>query len=96
MQIEFDKIAEYMGELCGAAKHDLNTANPSDVGLNGVPVMGWRQAYFEGCKDMAQGIFSRIPEEHREAVKAATQAAFTRAFDEAAKLHAAELAGTPQ
>lgn len=87
MEIECDKIAEYVGELCGAAKHDSNTADPTEVGLNGVPVFGWRQAYFEGCQDMANGIFSRVPTEHQEAFKATALAAFERSFQEAKKAH---------
>ena len=62
----FEKIAEYVGELTAAAKHDWKTANPSDVGMNGVPIVGWRDAYHEGCRDMANGVFTRVPEEIRE------------------------------
>ena len=72
----FNKIAEYMGELYGAAKHDLTASNPADVGLNGVSVIGWREAYLEGCKDMAEGVVTRIPEDIREAVKAIVRASF--------------------
>jgi hypothetical protein len=93
MQVEFDKIAEYMGELCGAARHDWTIADPSDVGLNGVPIKGWRAAYFEGCKDMAEGIASRLPEELRETVKEVVQAAFHKSFTEAAAAAQTESAG---
>lgn len=76
MQIEFDKIAEYLGELYAAAQHDLKTANPADVGIGGVPVVGWRQAYVEGCKDMVEGVVTRVPDQQREEVKTAVLAAF--------------------
>ena len=59
---ELSAIAKYMGELCGAAKQDWLTANPADVGLNGICIVHWREAYFEGCKDMASGIYNRLPE----------------------------------
>lgn len=65
----YEPVAAYIGELYAAALHDLETANPSDVGLNGVPIRAWREAYLEGCKDMAEGIVTRIPEQHREAIK---------------------------
>lgn len=60
MNADLDKIAEYAGKLCGAAQRDLNEAKPEDVGLNGMPVLGWRKAYLEGCKDMANGVAAQI------------------------------------
>lgn len=80
MLIEFDQIAEFMGSLCGAARHDWVDASPEDVGMHGVPIKGWRHAYFEGCKDMAEGIAARLPEEYREKVKEIAQASFHKAF----------------
>lgn len=83
MQIEFDKIAEFMGELCGAARHDFVSADPADVGLYGIPVRGWREAYFEGCKDMAEGITAQLPEEYHETVREIARKAFSKAFEAA-------------
>ena len=82
MQIEFDGIAEFMGHLCGAARHDWASADPGDVGMHGVPIKQWRDAYFTGCKDMAEGIASKLPEEYRETVKQIAQAAFSKSYAE--------------
>lgn len=83
-----DKVANCVGELCGAAKHDMLVADPSDVGLNGIPIAQWRAAYFEGCNDMANQISSLVPAEHREAFEAQAHAAFARSFANAEKAHA--------
>lgn len=83
MNFEFEKIAEFLGELCGAAKHDLDTADPAAVGMDGTPVRGWRAAYYEGCTDMASGALSRVPEEHQEAAKAIMQDFYKRSYEEA-------------
>ncbi len=66
---ELAVVAKYVGELWAAAKHDLETATPADVGLNGISIVGWRRAYLEGCKDMAEGIATRLPEAVREDFK---------------------------
>jgi hypothetical protein len=76
--VELDKIADYMGELCGAARRDLDAADPRDVGLNGMPVKQWRAAYLEGCQDMANGIASKLPKECQETIKNIVTAAFER------------------
>lgn len=55
------KISKAMGELYGAAAKDVEAADPADVGLNGMPVRGWREAYLEGCKDMADRVGSQFP-----------------------------------
>lgn len=81
MQIEFNEIAHYIGELCAAAHHDHVNADRSDVGLNGVHIASWRQAYFEGCKDMADGILSRVPEAQREELKEFIRSVFSEEFN---------------
>ena len=83
MQIELDRLADFMGKLCGTARYDWVSADSGDVGLHGVPIKQWRDAYFEGCKDMAEGIASLVPVECRETMKQIAQASFTKAFDEA-------------
>lgn len=75
MQIEADEIIAYMGTLYGAALHDLETANPSDVGLNGVSIVEWRKAYLEGIKDTVGGIVTRVPDEKRGEVAIAIRTA---------------------
>lgn len=84
-EIDLAALASVMGELCGAARYDLTATDPADVGLNGVPVVGWRDAYFTGCKDMADTVLSALPAEHQEAFTEAARAAFTKGFDDAAK-----------
>ena len=69
MQIELDRLADFMGKLCGTARYDWVSADPGDVGLHGVPIKQWRDAYFEGCRDMAEGIASLVPVECRETLK---------------------------
>ena len=89
------KIAERLGNLCGAARYDWVSANPADVGLHGVPIKQWREAYFEGCKDMAQNVTAALPEGEQERVKEIARAAFDKAFKEAetgSKTEDAELA----
>lgn len=81
MQIEFNEIGHYIGELCAAAHHDYVTADQSDVGLNGMHIASWRQAYWEGCKDMADGILTRVPEAHRDELKEFIRAVFSEEFD---------------
>lgn len=65
-------VAQYIGNLYGAAWHDAETANPSDVTFDGTAVSAWRRAYLEGCKDMANGVAARLPE-MKDAVLAAFQ-----------------------
>lgn len=71
-----EEILSYVGTLVGAAKKDLDAANPADVGLHGIPIKQWRAAYYEGCKDMADGIVTRIPEGERDEAIAAIKAAY--------------------
>ncbi len=82
MQIEFENIALYIGNLCAAAKYDLEHANSSDVVLNGMSIVGWRQAYLEGCKDMAEGILERIHGSLRQAAKKSVIDAFNEKVSE--------------
>lgn len=81
--IDLDALAMKIGELCGAARHDWSTANYEDVGLNGMPIKGWREAYFEGCTDMANMVLAAMPVEDQDAFKAAAKAAFSKSFDAA-------------
>jgi hypothetical protein len=60
---------KYLGELYAAAKHDFEQAGWDEIGLHGVPIKHWREAYCEGIKDAAEGFASRLPEDQREAVK---------------------------
>ncbi len=83
MNVNLDKVAEAMGELCGAARGDWVTASPADVGMHGLPVKAWREAYFEGCKDMAEKIAAQVPEEWQARVQELSRAAFTKAFEAA-------------
>lgn len=92
---EIEIIARYMGELCGAARHDWSVAGYDEVGMDGVPIKGWRAAYFKGCKDMAEGITSRLPAEYHETMKEIAKAAFTKTFDEAQAAHAKAVAPRP-
>lgn len=77
MDAPFQEIAAYMGLLVGAALHDRDIAEPADIGLYGMPIKQWRDAYLEGCKDMATGVTARVPEAIREDFKAAVLAAVT-------------------
>lgn len=79
-------IIQYIGELWAAATHDHETADPADVGMGGVPIKAWRNAYREGVKDMAEGIVSRLPKDQQETTIAAIR---ERATDELNKLRAA-------
>ena len=76
MNVEIDDLAKYMGELCGAAKHAYDTADPSDVGLHGIPIKLWRDAYYEGCTDMVHGLINRLPKEIQQEIGAIVTAAF--------------------
>ena len=78
------KLAEQIGGLCGAARYDWLSADPSEVGLDGVPVKGWRDGYFEGCKDMADKALSCVPEVHHEKFREIAKTAFSKAYDDAA------------
>ncbi len=74
-------IAKYMGELCGAARSDWSSVGYDEIGMNGTPIKEWRQAYFEGCKDMAEGITARLPEEYHEAMRKIARDEFAKAFE---------------
>lgn len=83
IEIELDKLASKVGELCGAARHDWSVASYADVGMNGMPIKGWRAAYDEGCRDMAGAVLSALPEEHRQAFMDASRAAFDKGLEDA-------------
>lgn len=76
IEASLEEVASYIGSLYAAAKHDLESASPGDVGLDGVSIVGWRQGYLEGCKDMAEGIITRLPESERERLRPKMLAAF--------------------
>jgi hypothetical protein len=87
-----DQVLAIMGEQVAAARHDWETCDPGDVGLNGVIIKQWREGYMEGCKDMVNVIVSRVPEDQRKEVGDKITASFKA---EGEKLK--ELAGrTPQ
>lgn len=81
VEIDLIAVAEKMGTLAGAARADWANADPADVGVHGVPVKQWRDAYFVGCKDMAEAVAAALPEAERERVKEIVQTAFTLAFN---------------
>ena len=61
-----DEVLAVIGEQVAAARHDWETCDPADVGLNGVVIKQWREGYYEGCKDVAQIMVGRLPKEHQE------------------------------
>jgi hypothetical protein len=73
---DFKPIAKLIGEMMAAATHDLKTADPSDVGMNGVPIRAWREAYAEGCKDMANKVVSGFATEQFATAKQNVMEAF--------------------
>lgn len=73
----FLSIAAYTGELTAAATHDLQAADPSDVGMNGVSIVEWRKAYLEGCRDMANGVYSRVDEKMKAGFEKVAREAFS-------------------
>lgn len=76
----FKEIAEYIGELMGAATHDFKEASWEDVDMRGMSIKGWREAYCEGIKDLSDGILSRIPEHQQEQFKEIGKASFADAL----------------
>lgn len=91
LEVAQPAIIEYLGNLYGAAKHDWETANPADVGLHGIPVKAWRDAYLEGIKNSASGVVSKFPAREQEATKALFHETAARAA-----LQAQENAAPPQ
>ncbi len=83
IEIDLDKLADKVGGLCGAARADWSAANYEDVGMNGMPIKGWRAAYDEGCRDMAGAVLSALPEACHEAFRTASRAAFDKSLAEA-------------
>lgn len=88
MQVDFTEAMIGIGKLMAAATHDLKTADPSDVGLGGIPVRAWREAYAEGCRDMANKVSTSLPESMHPEIKQAVMTAFNEEF---ARLEAATL-----
>lgn len=72
-------VIDYIGTLLNAARADLKAADPADVGMSGIPITAWRGAYLEGCRDMASGVLSRLPEGIREQAIAEVKAALSKA-----------------
>lgn len=79
-----EDVLSYIGELCGSAWKDMSDADPADVGLYGVPIKQWRGAYYEGCKDMADGIVTRIPDADRPEAITTIKAAYDKAAHDTA------------
>lgn len=50
------KIAEAIGELYAAALSDYAAVGYEEIGLHGIPIKVWREAYAEGVKDMAGNV----------------------------------------
>jgi len=71
-----DEIAAYIGRLYAAAKHDAETCDPSDVGMDGIPIVAWRRAYLEGCKDMAEGVATYVGAARHDDFKNAARASY--------------------
>lgn len=82
----FSSIAAYTGELTAAAKHDLQSADPADVGMNGVSIVEWCKAYLEGCRDMANGVYTRVDEKMKAGFEKAARAAFDATLAEEKRL----------
>ena len=61
-----DEVLTAMGEQVAAARHDWETCDPGDVGLNGVVIKQWREGYYEGCKDVVQSMVGRLPKDHQD------------------------------
>ncbi len=86
MRDDLKKVAAGIGELYAAAMHDYQIASWNDVGLHGVPIKVWREAYAEGCKDMATAVGARLDDADKDDFKAEVLAAI--------KQHAPEPAAT--
>lgn len=78
MRDELERLAEGIGELYAAARHDYAMASWDDIGLHGVPIKHWREAYVEGCKDMAGKVASALDEAEREVFVVAVREALDR------------------
>lgn len=76
MALEAAEITAYMGELYAAAMHDLKSADPGEVDMHGMSIVGWRGAYLEGIRDTIAGIVTRVPDERRPQIEAAIKSAF--------------------
>lgn len=64
------KSIEAAAQLIAAARRDWEDADPEAITLNGVPQTGWRQAYVEGCQDMATKILTQLNVTQGEAMAA--------------------------
>ena len=92
MSDELARMAHRAGKMHAAAHHDYEEASWDWVGLYGVPIKHWREAYAEGCRDMIMAFGAALDEQH----KAPFGDALTKAFHEAiASLQREALAEAP-
>jgi hypothetical protein len=78
MHADLKRIAEKIGELYAAARYDFAIASPDDIGFGGVPIKTTREAYVDGCKDMAQAVCASLDAADREEFTAAVREALDK------------------
>lgn len=93
MNVNFTQAARDIGTLVAAATHDYRHADPAAVGLNGVPVLAWREAYMTGCKDMANKLSASFPEDVYAEIKKAVEEAWRTEY---ARLETLALTSQPR
>lgn len=73
-----DSALTKAAELMAAAHYDMECAKPNDVGMSGLPIKQWRQAYDEGCRDMAGAIIGKFDTVAHETTKQRMNAEYKR------------------